>query len=85
MVDFVDKWTAHFRYNDEFEKYTVASIRQEVILVVRKFQQKTKNEKGILNSVKLNGFKTLIRWTDNPKELEKGPYRCRKTVPKKNV
>ncbi len=85
MVDFVDKWTAHFRHSDEFKEYTVASIRQEVILVVRKFQQKIKTGKGILNSVKLNGFKTLIKWADNPKELEKGSYKGRKTMPKKNV
>jgi hypothetical protein len=63
----------------------VASIREEVILVVRKSQQKIKTEKGILNSVKLNGFKTLIKWTDNPKELEKGPYKGRKTMPKRDV
>jgi len=81
MVDFVVKWVTHFRNKKEFGKYTVASIVQEVILVVRKAQQRIKDEKGILNSVKLNGFKTLIKWADNPKELRKGPYKGRATLP----
>ncbi len=81
IVDFVSKWVTHFRNRKEFEKYTVASIGHDVILVIRKAQQKIKTEKGILNSVKLNGFKTLIKWADNPKELKKGPYRGRKSLP----
>ena len=82
IVDFLDKWTTHFREIDSFELYTVAAIREEVILVIRKAQQKIKNEKGILNSVKLNGFRTLIKWADNPRELRRGPYKGRKTLPK---
>jgi hypothetical protein len=81
MVDFVGKWVTHFRNKKEFQKYTVASIGQDVILVVRKAQKKIKTEIGILNSVKLNGFKTLIKWADNPKELKKGPYRGRESLP----
>ncbi|MFW9795138.1 MAG: hypothetical protein ACFFEE_12590, partial [Candidatus Thorarchaeota archaeon] len=80
IVDFVSKWVTHFRNREVFEKYTVASIREDVILVIRNVQQKIKNEKGILNSVKRNGFKTLIRWTDNPKELKKGPYKGRESL-----
>ena len=83
MVDFVGRWVAHFRDTEKFENYTVAAISQEVILIVRKAQQQIKNEKGILNSVKLNGFKTLTKWADNPKELRKGPYKGRATLPKR--
>jgi hypothetical protein len=85
IVEFMDKWTTHFRNRDEFENYNVAAIRQEVILVIRKAHQRIKDEKGILNSVKLNGFKTLIKWADNPIELRKGPYKGRKTLPKKST
>jgi hypothetical protein len=84
IVDFVGKWATYFRNSEKFENYTVAAMRQEIILVVRKAQQKIKNEKGILNSVKLNGFKTLLKWADNPRELKKGPYKGRKTLPKKS-
>jgi coenzyme F420-reducing hydrogenase alpha subunit len=80
MVEFVNKWVSQFRNREEFEKYTVASIGQEVILVIRRAQQKIKNEKGILNSVKLSGFKTLIKWAENPKELMKGPYKGRESL-----
>jgi hypothetical protein len=83
IVDFVRKWVTHFRNIKKFENYTVASIRDEVILVIRKDMQKIKTERGILNSVKLNGFKTLVKWADNPKELKKGPYKGRSTLPKK--
>lgn len=82
IVEFLDRWTAHFRNMDNFEHYTVAAIRHDVILVVRKAQQKIKNEKGILNCVKLNGFRTLIKWADYPRELRKGPYKGRKSLPK---
>lgn len=84
MVDFVGRWMTHFRETEKFENYTVAAISQEVILVVRKAQQRIKNEKGILNGVKLNGFKTLVKWADNPKELKKGPYKGRATLPKRS-
>jgi hypothetical protein len=84
IVDFMEKWVIHFRNVEEFENYTVAAVREEVILVIRKKQQRIKTEKGILNSVKLNGFKTLIKWADNPKELRKGPYKGRKTLLKKS-
>jgi coenzyme F420-reducing hydrogenase alpha subunit len=83
IVDFVGNWVTHFRNRDEFENYTVAAVRQEIILVIRKAQQKIKNEKGILNGVKLNGFKTLVKWADNPKELRKGPYKGRASLPKR--
>ena len=84
IIDFVGKWVTHFRTNDQFENYTVATLREEVILVIRKAQQKIRNEKGILNSVKLNGFKTLIKWADNPKELRKGPYKGLDTIPNRS-
>lgn len=84
IVDFVDKWVTHFRNSKKFENYNVAAVRQEVIIVIRKAQQKIRNEMGILNSVKLNGFKTLVKWEDNPKELKKGPYKGRKTLPKRS-
>jgi hypothetical protein len=84
IVEFMEKWMTHFRSMDKFENYNVAAIKQEVILVVRKAHQKIRDEKGILNSVKLNGFKTLIKWADHPIELKKGPYKGRKTLPKQS-
>lgn len=81
IVGFVDSWVTHFRNREDFEGYTVAAMKDEVILVIRKAQQKIKLEKGILNSVKLNGFKTLIKWEDYPEELENGPYEGSDSIP----
>jgi hypothetical protein len=81
IVEFVDSWVTHFRKRDGFDSFPVAAMKKEVILVVRKAQRKIKSEKGILNSVKLNGFKTLIKWADNPEELEKGPYKGSDLIP----
>ena len=85
MVDFVGRWMTHFHEMEKFENYTVAAISQEVILVVRKAQQRIKNEIGILNGVKLNGFKTLVKWADNPKELKKGSYKGRVSIQKRST
>jgi hypothetical protein len=45
--------------------------------------QNNRDERGILNSVKLSGFRTLMKWADNPSELNKGPYKGCKSLPKK--
>jgi hypothetical protein len=84
IVEFVDRWVTHFRDNGRFDKYTIALLKQEVIRVVRRAMQSIEDEIGILNAVKLSGFKTLIKWADNPSELNKGPYKGRKTLPKKS-
>ncbi len=81
IVEFVDSWVTHFRNREDFKGYTVAALQEEVIQVIRKAQQKIASEKGVLNSVKLNGFKSLIRWADNPKQLENGPYGGSDTIP----
>ena len=81
IVGFVDSWVTHFRNREDFKGYTVAAMKDEVILVIRKAQQRIKLEKGILNSVKLNGFKTLIKWEDYPEELENGPYEGSDSIP----
>jgi len=83
IVEFVGKWVTYFRSISGFEEYTVAALQEEVILVIRKAQKLIKTEKGILNSVKLSGFKTLVKWADNPKELKKGPYKGRELLPKR--
>ncbi len=75
IIEFVDSWVLHFRNRDDFEIYVVAAVREEVIASIRKAQQSIRSEKGILNDVKLSGFKTLVKWSDNPRELEKGPYK----------
>ena len=84
IVEFVGRWVTHFRNNGRFDDYTVVLLRQEVIRVIRHAMQNISDEIGILNSVKLSGFKTLIKWADNPSELNKGPYKGRKTLPKKS-
>ncbi|MHA2358783.1 MAG: hypothetical protein ACXAB5_00785 [Candidatus Thorarchaeota archaeon] len=81
IVEFVDSWVTNFRNREEFENYTVAAMKEEVIQVIRKAQQRIKAEKGILNGVKLSGFKTLVKWADCPMELEKGPHRGSDTIP----
>ena len=83
IVEFVDRWVNHFRDNGRFDAYTVTLLRQEVIRVIRRAMVNIRDEKGILNSVKLSGFRTLMKWADNPSELNKGPYKGRKSLPKK--
>lgn len=85
IIEFVDSWVTHFRNREDFEEYTMAALQHEVIQVIRRAQQKTTSEKGILNSVKLSGFKSLIRWADNPKELEKGPYKGSDIIPEEAI
>jgi hypothetical protein len=81
IVDFMDGWMKNLRQNPKFDGYTVNAIRDCLIAGVRVIMKKQSNQKGILNSVKLSGFRTLIKWADNRGELELGPYKGARKVP----
>ena len=81
IVEFIDSWTENLRKNCDFVIYTSSAIKDGIILVIRKQQERRGMELGKVNAVKLAGFKTLIKWADNPTELEHGPYRGASTIP----
>jgi hypothetical protein len=81
IVDFMDAWTCNLRLRKRFDKYTVSAIRDCLIRGIRAVMMKKSDEKGILNIVKLAGFRTLIKWADNRTELEIGPYNGAEKIP----
>ena len=81
IVDFIDSWVKYLRSKPELDNCTVSSLRKCLINGIRDAQQRTNDKHGILNSVKLSGFRTLIKWADNKKELELGPYTGAEEVP----
>ena len=83
IVDFMDAWMSTLRSKKKFDRYTVSAIQDCLIRGIRVVMKKQSDEKGILNSVKLAGFRTLIKWTDNRDELEKGPYNGAERLPKR--
>ena len=85
IVDFMDAWMSNLRAKKKFDNYTVSAIRDCLIRGIRVVMRKQNDEMGILNSVKLAGFRTLIKWADNRDELEKGPYNGAEGIPKRSL
>ena len=81
IVGFIDSWIENLRKNSDFENYTSSAIKDGIILVIRKQQERRRMELGKVNAVKLAGFKTLIKWADDQTELERGPYRGAAKIP----
>lgn len=81
IVDFMDAWMNKLRQNPKFEAFTVNAMRDCLIAGIRVVMRRKSDKKGILNSVKLAGFRTLIKWADNRRELELGPYEGAKQIP----
>jgi hypothetical protein len=81
IVDFIDSWLKNLRKEPELEAFAVSALRNCLITGIRDVQRKTNEKKGILNGFKLSGFKTLIKWADNRKELEIGPFSGAEEVP----
>ncbi len=81
ITEFVEVWVKSYRQNDDFEDYTVSAIREAVIEAIRYHQVKEGAELGLLNPVKLNGFKTLVKWATNQSLLDEGPYEGATKIP----
>lgn len=81
ISEFVETWVKNLREDERFEEYTVTAIREGIIRAVREQQEKEGAELGLLNSVKLNGFKTLVKWAGEQKLLEEGPYEGAIAIP----
>ncbi len=56
IVDFVGVWEEHLK--SDFESEPRTDIRKRIIAAIRAAQRKKKMELGLLNAVKLSGFKT---------------------------
>lgn len=81
IVDFMDGWMMNLRQRLKFDDFTVIAIQDCLIEGIRLAMKEQSNQKGILNSVKLSGFRTLIKWADNRGELELGPYKGAEKLP----
>ncbi len=81
ILDFIDSWTEKLGKDGDFSEYTSSAIRDSIVQVIRNQQERRRMKLGKLNSVKLAGFRTLIKWADNQTELERGPYRGAIKIP----
>jgi len=81
ITEFVESWIKGLREKKQFNEYTIETIRTGIIQAVRMQQKEAGAELGLLNPVKLNGFKTLIKWADDKNLLEEGPYNGAKEIP----
>jgi hypothetical protein len=85
IVDFIDSWTETFRNHEKFADVKKSIIRKEIIESVRREQAKQTSLKSNVNEVKLSGFRSLIKWTDNTEMLEEGPYGGKEKLPDKKI
>ncbi len=76
IVGFVDSWTTKLKQENSFKAYSITAIRGIIILTVRSKQEKMGMDLGKLNPVKLGGFRTLIKWTDNMSPLADSPTKA---------
>jgi hypothetical protein len=66
IVDFVDRWAKELRQSTRLETVSMGAIRRGIIDAVRAEQETHDMRLGKLNVVKLSGFRTLIKWADEP-------------------
>ncbi len=85
ITEFVESWVKNLRGNGTYEEYTITAIREGIIEAVRKQQEMGGASLGLLNPVKLNGFKTLVKWAENQELLEEGPYEGAIKIPEGGV
>lgn len=80
IVEFVETLVTIYRGDKFFEGVRVSDLRRAIVDVIRHVKEGKGIELGKLNVVKLSGFKTLVKWADNPSELDKkSTRRPRKT------
>ena len=85
IVDFIESWKIKFQKDENFSNTLASAIVKGLIDAVRNMQKKKGMQLGLLNVVKLAGFKTLIRWADNPSEIGARRRVKKKREPKKQT
>ncbi|MGY5853290.1 MAG: hypothetical protein RTU92_06980 [Candidatus Thorarchaeota archaeon] len=70
VVDFVDRWAKELRKSARLETVSMGAIRIGIIEAVRAEQETQDMRLGKLNVVKLSGFRTLIKWADEPERQD---------------
>jgi hypothetical protein len=73
IAEFVDSWTRKLKQDGSFTDCSMTSIRSIIILAIRSGQEELRMDIGKLNSAKLSGFRTLIKWADNTELLDDNP------------
>lgn len=81
IVEFIESWKTKYQKDEKFSDVKVSAIVKGLIDAVRKLQKKKGMQLGLLNVVKLAGFRTLVKWADDPSEIGKkrAPKGKRKT------
>jgi hypothetical protein len=85
IVEFIKSWKTKYQGDDRFSEIRVTAIVKELIEVVRKLQKKEGMKLGLLNVVKLAGFRTLVKWADSPSEFKKRIAPRKKQTPEKKI
>jgi hypothetical protein len=71
IVGFIESWKSKYKNDERFNGVQVSAIVKGLIEAVRKSQKKKGMQLGLLNVVKLAGFRTLVKWADDPSEIGK--------------
>ena len=71
MVEFIASWKTKYQNDERFSDARASAIVKGLIVAVRKVQKKKGMQLGLLNTVKLAGFRTLVKWADDPSEIGK--------------
>ncbi|MGY5864850.1 MAG: hypothetical protein RTV41_09620 [Candidatus Thorarchaeota archaeon] len=81
IIKVIDKLAKSLGKSDTLEDVQMSAIRKEILETIRNTQKKEGLTQYKLNEFKLATFKTLIKWTDEPKRLEEGAYEGRDDLP----
>jgi hypothetical protein len=85
IVEFIRSWKKNYQKDEKFIDVRVSAIVKGLIEAVRKLQKKKGMNLGLLNVVKLAGFRTLVRWADDPSQIGKKRTPKAKGKPKKKT
>ncbi|MGQ4910949.1 MAG: hypothetical protein ACP6KW_02155 [Candidatus Thorarchaeota archaeon] len=81
IVGFVDRMTAEIAEDEQFKGVRKSAIKKEVVKGIRKIQEKQGITVNRLNEVKVDSFRTLVSWAEDPERLEQGRHLGRETLP----
>jgi len=70
IVDFVEEITGQLQRDDNLQKVRLSAIRSGIVKGIRDAEKEQKLSKYLLNEVKLSALKTLVRWSENPDQID---------------